>query len=118
MPDPFSVGVWTDNVHHFRPIMVEQRTKTKQFRFFLRSWYNTTRIDPRAQNTNLCFYELKLSIVPGPKPMRSQRQDREEEPFHTISFRSTKRAHRRENAWYTTTDILKGLRKNLWVIMA
>ena len=33
--------------------MAQQRTKPKKFRFLLRSWYNTTRVDSGAQDPNL-----------------------------------------------------------------
>ena len=78
-------------------IMTEQPANPKKFRFLLRSWYNTTRIDTRTQNPNLRRHELKLNIVPRPEPLQSQRQQREKEPFHTISFRSTKPKRRRKN---------------------
>ena len=41
--------------------------------------------------------ELKQGIIPRPKPLQSQRQDRGKEPFHTRSFRSTRPSRRREN---------------------
>jgi len=80
--------------------MPQQSAKPKQFRFLLWSWYDTTRLEPRTQNPNLGFEELKLGVVSRSAPLQSQRQDKEKEPFHTRSFRSNKPKRRRINTVY------------------
>ena len=93
-------------MHDVGDIVVEHRAQAKEFRFLLRSWYNTTRVDSGAQNPNLRRHDLKSSIVPRPEPLQSQSQDREKEAVHTVSFRSAKPARGRENTWYATTPII------------
>ena len=84
---------------HCRPPLLSS------FRFLVRSWYNASRIDTRAQNPGLRRHELELGVVPRSKPLRNQSQHREKEPIHTMSFRSAKPAQRRGNTWYLTTPI-------------
>lgn len=60
----------------------------------------------QRRDPDLRLRELKLSVVPRPKTLQSQGHYREEEAMHTTSFRSSKAARRRGNAWYTTTAII------------
>ena len=89
---PLAIGIRADHMHDFGNVMAKQRTKSKEFCFLLRSWYNTTRIDPRPQNSNLRRHELESGVISRPKPLQSQSQYRENETIHTISFCNTKPA--------------------------
>ena len=89
-----------NHVHDLSHIMAEQRAKTEQFRFLLRSWYNTTHIDARTQNPKLRFQNLKLGAIPRPEPLQSESQEREKEAVHSGSFRSARPTRRRENTLY------------------
>ncbi len=102
---PLAIGFWLNHERCFCRVMVN--APSRRSRFLLRIRYNTARIDPGAQNPDPGREDLELGVVARSKPLESQRQDREKESFHTVSFRSTKRAHRCKNTWYTTTAIIK-----------
>ena len=90
-------------------IMTQRPAKPEHFRFLLRSWYNTTRVDLRtqyAQYSNLRRHELKLCAISRSKPLQSQSQHRENEAIRIIYFRRARQTQRRENAWYTATPII------------
>ena len=107
LPAPFTVRFRLDHMHEVRPHDGQASRPTEAVPFSPRIRYNTTGINARPQNSNLRFEELKLGIVSRPEPLQSQRQDREKDAIHTISFRRAKPARRPENTWYTTTAIIK-----------
>jgi len=84
--------------------MVDHGTHAKKFGFLLRSWYNAADVDAGAQNPYLRLQQLKVDVVSRPEPLQSKSQEREKQVAHTDSFRSARRAGRRENAWYHTAD--------------
>ena len=63
-----------NHVHDLGDIVTDQRTQTQEFRFFLRSWYNTADIDAGTQNPNLRLQQLKMNVIPRPKSSQSERQ--------------------------------------------
>jgi hypothetical protein len=62
--------------------------------------YNTADIDTGTQNPDLRLKKLKMRVIPRTKPLQDEGQERDEEVFHTDTFRSAKPAQRRENTWY------------------
>ena len=105
MPYPSPIRFRLNHVHHLGDVMVNHRAKAQEFRFFLRSWYNTGDIDTGTQNPDLRLQQLKMNVVSGSKPLQNQRQHHKKEALHTLSFRSARPAQKRETTWYITQPI-------------
>ena len=45
LPNLPSIRFGLNHMHNLGNVMTEQRAKTEQFRFLLRSWYNTANVD-------------------------------------------------------------------------
>lgn len=106
LPDPFLMDSSLNHVHHLGYVVSERAANAKEFFFLLRSWYSTADVDAGAQDTNPRLQQLKLRVIPRPKPLKSQSQERGKEVVHPLSFRSAKPAQRRENVYGTKADYI------------